>query len=211
MYQSTTADRVLTVVLHDVRTPLGVASGYLRLLEEGRFPTDDARARVIEKARQALGRIAQTCEDAAALTDEMASASTTLVTAQTLVDRVAAELGAHTGGGALQVERPVAGRIGITISTDLVAGAVAQVLRVAAGAEPPLVHGVDAHGSHLRFWTRRAAEPESDEGEWLPYDPWQRGGLTLPLACQRIALSGGQVWTTAARTTVAVTFPVESN
>ena len=60
----TDAERVLNLLIHDVRTPLGVAHGYLRLIREQRLTTPDDRERALVSTQQALGRISRLCEEA---------------------------------------------------------------------------------------------------------------------------------------------------
>ena len=60
------AEEVLAALLHDVRSPLGVAHGYVRMIREGRLPTDADRDRALEKTRDALGRMTELCNDATA-------------------------------------------------------------------------------------------------------------------------------------------------
>lgn len=59
-------ERVLNQLLHDLRTPLGVAHGYLRLLHEGRLPTEAERDRALTGTRNALGRMSDICSDVSA-------------------------------------------------------------------------------------------------------------------------------------------------
>jgi signal transduction histidine kinase len=60
----TDTERILQALLHDVRTPLGVAQGYLRLLREQRLETPEERERALSGASEALGRISRLCDEA---------------------------------------------------------------------------------------------------------------------------------------------------
>ena len=57
--------RALQDLLHDLRTPLGVASGFVQLLHEGRLDTPEARERAWARTTAALSRMAEICQDAA--------------------------------------------------------------------------------------------------------------------------------------------------
>jgi len=63
----TTIERALHVLIHDVRTPLGVAQGYLRMLREDRLGSPEERLRAITQAQQALDHVARLCPEAATL------------------------------------------------------------------------------------------------------------------------------------------------
>jgi hypothetical protein len=54
--------RQLHQLVHDVRGPLGIASGYLRLLQDGKIPDAADQRAAIAKALDALGRIDRLCE-----------------------------------------------------------------------------------------------------------------------------------------------------
>ncbi len=55
--------RVLNVLAHEIRTPLAVSQGYVKLMAEGRFTTTTEQATVLERTREALGKIATLCSD----------------------------------------------------------------------------------------------------------------------------------------------------
>ena len=52
----TDAERVLRILLHDLRTPIGVAQGYLRMMQDGRLTEAAETERAVAKALQALGQ-----------------------------------------------------------------------------------------------------------------------------------------------------------
>lgn len=55
--------RVLSVLAHEIRTPLAASLGYLRLMAEGHLTATDDVAAAIERTRQAMGKISTLCED----------------------------------------------------------------------------------------------------------------------------------------------------
>lgn len=55
--------QVLNTLAHEIRTPLAVSQGYLKLYAEGRLTTPDDQQRAIKQAREALGVIGVLCAD----------------------------------------------------------------------------------------------------------------------------------------------------
>lgn len=55
--------QVLNTLAHEIRTPLAVSQGYLKLYVDGRLTTPDAQQRALQQTREALGVIAVLCTD----------------------------------------------------------------------------------------------------------------------------------------------------
>ena len=55
--------QVLNTLAHEIRTPLAVSQGYLKLYLDGRFANEDDTRRAFEQTRQALGTLATLCVD----------------------------------------------------------------------------------------------------------------------------------------------------
>jgi hypothetical protein len=55
--------QVLNTLAHEIRTPLAVSQGYLKLFLDGRFTNADDARRAMEQTRQALGALATLCVD----------------------------------------------------------------------------------------------------------------------------------------------------
>lgn len=55
--------QVLNTVAHEIRTPLAVSQGYLKLYIDGRLTTPDDQQRALKRTRDALGVIATLCAD----------------------------------------------------------------------------------------------------------------------------------------------------
>jgi signal transduction histidine kinase len=55
--------QVLNTLAHEIRTPLAVSQGYLKLLVDGRITNADDARRAMEQTRQALGALATLCMD----------------------------------------------------------------------------------------------------------------------------------------------------
>jgi len=55
--------QVLNTLAHEIRSPLAVSQGYLKLLLDGRLTNADDTRRAFEQTRQALGALATMCVD----------------------------------------------------------------------------------------------------------------------------------------------------
>jgi signal transduction histidine kinase len=88
---STDDDRVLNRLLHDVRTPLGVAHGYLRMIRDQRLATPELRAKALEGVTNALSKMTRLCDEAAGrapMDDAPASARSADAFAARLAERL---------------------------------------------------------------------------------------------------------------------------
>jgi K+-sensing histidine kinase KdpD len=57
-------EKILGRLIHDLRTPLGVAMGYVRLIKDDRLASAEERDRALANTIEALGRIWRLCEEA---------------------------------------------------------------------------------------------------------------------------------------------------
>lgn len=55
--------QVLNALAHEIRTPLAVSQGYLKLFLDGRLKNEEDTRRAMEQTRQALGALATLCLD----------------------------------------------------------------------------------------------------------------------------------------------------
>lgn len=197
-------ERTLQVLIHDIRTPVGVAQGYLRLLREDRLPTPDDRQRAITQAQQALDRVSQLCSDAAALADDTAAAVSVTVPCEGFVGRVRQRLErepvdvtpAAIAAGAM---------LSVPANSDVLADAVSRVLLTAA--RPAARRAVAIGATATELWFTSGAAPLPLTGDTL--DPWTQPGFALPLACRAIADAGGRVWSGREPAGVGVALPLE--
>jgi hypothetical protein len=207
----TDAERVLAVLIHDVRTPLGVAHGYLRLVRTDKLPSPEDRDRALAGTQDALAKISRLCQDAGGFLEDPRPGAVR-ARARQLADRVAAVL-AERGVAVTDLEPPD-GSVNVGTSVDRAAEAIATVLSLRAGRTPGMVARIDGTTAALRF----ACGPATDgalraalDGDERPFDPWHpTQGLGVALAHRLITALGGQVWTSGNGLALALAMPMES-
>lgn len=208
----------MNLLIHDVRAPLSVAQGYLRLLQQNRLESEADRSRAITQTMDALGRITRLCEDAAAFLAESVSTDgpRQTVAVSTFAERVSAACAARCSP------------LTFTVESDKLSGAVrgTQLDRV---AESLAVILCAVRRSARNDSVRVSVHEEEKEARFLlgcdddraalmsrhpeTFDPWRGGhGIALPLACRIVAEAGGRIWTYAnGRGAVGVAFPEEAS
>jgi len=212
--------KALDLLIHDLRAPLSVAQGYLRLLHQNRLDSDAERQRALTQTMEALGRIGRLCEDAAAyvaLETAVEILPTSAVQAADFMEQVAAGCAA-LGGEGLTVSaepRPLIGSIrGPQI--DRVAQSLAVILCAVRRStrKGDVRVSVQEDQKEARFLLgceddRAALVSQTPEA----FDPWRGGhGIALPLACRIVTDAGGRIWTYAnVRGAVGVALPEEAS
>jgi hypothetical protein len=116
--------QVLNTLAHEIRTPLAVSQGYLKLYVDGRLTSPADQQRALQQAREALGVIAGLCA-------EMSKVSA-------LSEAAAAALPERLDAGALVTELQAASELGTPEWGDLPAGATS----VATNAPRELVRAL---------------------------------------------------------------------
>jgi hypothetical protein len=202
----TTVERALRVLIHDLRTPVGVAQGYLRLIQQDRLGTGEQRDRAFQKVQEALERVARLADDAFRLLDEPPPAQGVPVPSEHLVERVCARLPPTTVEVAITTVP--AGVVAVQPDVDGLATAIADVLL--SGGGPSARRSVTVGSTDGEIWFATGAvlsgRPEGD-----PLDPWRVPGLALPVACQTVGQSGGRLWSIPGHSGgVGVAFPFEA-
>ena len=207
------ADRVLSLLIHDLRTPLGVAHGYLRLIRADKLPTPADRDRALAGTQEALAKISRLCADASAFLDDTPPPAGR-ASALELVDRVAAVLDER--GIPLDEADEAAGAV--TVGTSLDRAAEAIVTLLASRAQKPLgaFARIAAGPAELRF----LCGPPSGNGTAIdtdgadgarPFDPWQSApSLPVVLAHRVVTGLGGRIWTLDGGRRIALALPLES-
>lgn len=209
--------KALNLLIHDLRAPLSVAQGYLRLMQQNRLEAEADRQRAMTQSMEALGRITRLCEEAAAFVAEPASTSGPIMTmrAAEFIDQVTDACAARCSPLTLATDSNLSGTMR-GAHLDLLVQSVAVVLcavRRSTRKEPVSV-SVRVEEKEARFLLGcdddRAAlvsgPPET-------FDPWRGGhGIALPLACRTITEAGGRIWTVAdGRGAVGIALPEEAS
>ena len=207
----TDAERVLAVLIHDVRTPLGVAHGYLRLIRTDKLPSPEDRDRALAGTQEALAKISRLCQDAGAFLEDPPPGAGR-ASARQLADKVAAVL-AERGVAVGSLELPD-GSVNVGTSVDRAADAIATLLSLRAGRTPGIVTRIDGTPAALRFACGPAAESAPGptlDGDERPFDPWLSSqGLGVALAHRLVTALGGRVWTARNGLALALAMPMES-
>jgi light-regulated signal transduction histidine kinase (bacteriophytochrome) len=207
----TDAERVLQVLIHDVRTPIGVAQGYVRLLQEQRLGTADEQERALARTMDALGRIARLCNDAS----EFLAIDGSPTNARAAATALAANVEARVSAWEFRVERTdidPAARVCVGADADRLAEAVGLLLatvRQGADAPPPALR-IDTTVSELRFVAAgNGHPPKVNDAPVTAFDAWKNRGLAVPLACRTVDRASGRV--SCAGPALVIAFPLEKS
>jgi signal transduction histidine kinase len=208
--------KALNLLIHDLRAPLSVAQGYLRLLQQNRLEAEADRQRAITQSMEALGRITRLCEEASAFVAEPSSTDgpVTAVSASRLIEQVTEACTARSSPLTIAAEQELSGTVRTTHLDRLVQSLAVVLCAVRRSTlKEPVRVSVLEEEKEARFLLGcdedRAAlvsgPPET-------FDPWRGGhGVALPLACRRITEAGGRIWTVAnGRGAVGIALPEEA-
>ena len=204
--------RAFNLFIHDLRAPLSVAHGYLRLLREQRLPSEEERERALTQTVDALGRISRLCADASSLVHsyEAGPPAGTRVPARMLADQVSQAIQDLLPASVSDI--PDASMLRLA-SLDSVAGAMAAIVTAVAGARPRPDNKVtiDAAAQELRVRLGAADEQQLlADGPRHAFDPWRGHGLAIPCACRTVERNGGMVWSVDGRQgVVGLALPLE--
>ena len=209
--------KALNLLIHDLRAPLSVAQGYLRLLQQNRLEAEVDRQRAMTQSMEALGRITRLCEEAAAFVAEPASTAGPIMTvrAADLVDQVTNACAAQCSPLTFIVEPELSGTMR-SAHLDRLAQSVAVVLcavRRSTRNEPVCVSVLEEE-KEARFLLGCVDDRAAlVSGSPQAFDPWRGGhGIALPLACRTITEAGGRIWTVAdGRGAVGIALPEEAS
>ncbi len=202
---ATTLPRVLALAVHELRTPVTVVAGYIRmLLREQGGPLSDKQRKMLEEADRSCGRIG-------ALVSEMSEFGK-LEARELGLARLSFDLSAlvvETAAGmddesrGVRVEARTAGRP-VTVTGDRVRIAAAiKALIHAAVRERSAAGVVVAECSIVDAWGVVAVSDEALLPEFArsareappEFDEWRGGmGLSLPLATRVVESQGGAIW-----------------
>ena len=209
---------ILHVLAHELRTPVGIAHGYVRLLLDDRLPSDTDRRRALEQMQKALGRLSTLSHETTALAEcyEQHPEQSHHVDAQTLIARI----------GDADYEWPVtvdgsavpAGNTVRSANPESLVRALISVVQATArelrGATCDVVgRVVDEHFEILAgpedMLPAMAAGPFAPEAGAVALE---RGGVGLALVHAAVVLDGhgAERWTmNGSRQTIGLRLPLE--
>jgi signal transduction histidine kinase len=208
---------VLHVLAHELRTPTGIAHGYLRMLVDDRLTDPADRQRALEQTQHAVARISELTHESTRLANwqEAEHAPLRSIDARTLVEDAVAALEIAPAPElriALDAPAPIA-----TVDGEALRGAVtalvvatARELRTRTCAVRVGVNGgsVDLLIGDAEHFDQLAQGPEAAGAGALALE---RGGLGLSLIFATAVLDTHRArhWTVAdSRTTVGVRLPL---
>jgi hypothetical protein len=195
----------LRVLAHELRSPTGVAHGYVRMLLDGRVPDTDRR-RVLEQVRDVLARITELsrqASEAAHWTDRAATGAAGPVDGHAVVDAAFATVRRSLRLDATNDIAPGASTIR-TIDSGALAGAVAALLDATLRERPGLSTKIIAALTPTRHIEVVAGASEvlsrlrsGPEGSGATPISVERGGLGLALVNAALVLDthGAVAWT----------------
>lgn len=202
--------RIISLAVHEMRTPASVVGGYLRmLLNDTTAPLDDRQRRMIAEADKACHRLVSLMaelSDVAKLDTGTAKLHTDrfdlfeLVRETTQQIREGDERGLVLDVQGLSTGAPVeADRSRLRMAIDVVTRAVMRE----QPASTVIVVRTDRTRDHGRPYARLVIAPAPDVDRAAassagPFDEHRGGlGLGLPLARRLIAMVGGRIWSPA--------------
>jgi signal transduction histidine kinase len=221
--------RLLSLAVHEFRTPVTVVAGYLRMLLKMRAGIGDQPRKLLEEAEKSCARLA-------ALIAELSELSN-LDAGHLALDRQDVDLfalveematGVHEGadrGVRLEVRRPERsarlaadrGHLGRAVHSLLTATLRERADPGVILATCALVRGEDGPIACVTVAPREGdGDPAAfSAAEWDPFDQWRGGlGFRLVLAREVIAAHGGTLFSgrgTRARAACAMTLPVKES
>jgi signal transduction histidine kinase len=197
--------KLLSLSAHELRSPLTVVAGYLRmLLKERAGPISDQQRRLLEEAEKSCGRLSELVAELSALSQLESGAAPfnrgTVNLQSVLADAIAAlpDLPEHTVTIALTVDDALLVQ-GDAVRLRTALSSILQALRRELVTSDQLVVRVDAReGTSLRITIGEPGRLESlrelDPSAMSPFDEWRGGnGLSLPAACRIVEAHGGRV------------------
>jgi hypothetical protein len=208
---------ILHVLAHELRTPVGIAHGYVRLLLDERLPSDADRKRALEQMQKALGRLTDLSHETTSLAAwyEQDREQQQCIDARVLIGCVADA--DYDWPVTVDTANLPDGVLVRTPDGDALARALIGLVRATArelrGTTCDVVAGVDA--AHFDMFV--GPEEKLEALRRGPTDPdagpvaLERGGLGLALVHAAIVLDAhaAECWTMGgSRQTVGVRLPL---
>ena len=212
---------VLHVLAHELRTPAGIAQGYLRMLMDDRLTDPADRRKAIEQAQKAIARVSELANEGsqlAAWVGRPQDAANDRIAARALIDRVVAGASNGVTLSAHVNLTPSAGEVA-TVDADALTNALVAVTKATARElrnKPCAIAARIADGAAIDMWigleeqfAALHAGPAAPDAQPLALE---RGGVGLSLVYAAAVLErhGATAWTVnGSRTTVGIRLPIE--
>ena len=199
MEQDRAAD-ILSLLSHELRGPLGVIRGYLRLLEQASPALTDAQQRAVAAALKASDRTAELLTQTSLLANvqrgTVVLARRTVALADVLTNAVAEA--SRTSGKGLTFEPRDLPPARIDVDPAVLSNALANLMTAVVRARPSDPAIAVTAARDVRDGTAgvatRVAPPETTQADPHAVDITRGGhGLDLPIACALIAAQGGSL------------------
>jgi hypothetical protein len=209
---------ILHVLAHELRTPVGIAHGYVRLLLEERLHQETDRRRALEQMQKALGRLSDLSHESTALAEWYEQDHTTAhpLLARTLIERVAEA--SYESPVTVETSNVPEGRAVLTSDAAALTRAVTGVVRATARELRGTTCDVTARVFNGSFEMLIGPEELLGALSAGPLAPdagpvaLERGGLGLALVHAAIVLDGhgAQRWTVnGSRQTLGLRLPLD--
>lgn len=184
-------DRVLDALLHDFRSPLAAATGYLRLIREKRIPPGADLERAIEQTQTALRNMSTLCARAEAWRLAPPPPRESVEPLPRACEEIVRLLGEQN----IPVEHDgLPENAGISLMSDWadVCPPLTAMLALVARPRPSTPAG-SVHLGHADSKLLIAVhKPEAKEPAMRStFDPWAYPGLVVALGCRTVERSGG--------------------
>jgi len=205
-------ERLMQLLMHDLRSPLGVAQGYVSLLNGQALSAED-RVRALRGVTDAIARISALVDDVATLlAPEQLEGRQGFVDASLLCERVSAEAG-RRGMHVASREVCDGAKVRVGTSVDLLSEAITVVLsppeRVRQAANGPISLGISRDEKELGFRVGRCSSVHPKPPEVVVFDPETIGTVEHLKAHWHISLLQGRVWREVGETRACgVTLPL---
>lgn len=218
--------RLLSLTVHELRTPITVVAGYIRmLLKETAGPVSDQQRRLLEEAQKSCARLSELVAQIGELSNlEAGTAALTMSPADvnTLVEQAIASLPALPDRDVrieFQAGPPATVRVDALRMRSAFAAILSALRREVIASDRLLVRTatIEAHGTPIILVAigesgEIDAIAEADPAARSRFDEWRGGsGLSLAIARRIIGQHGGGVFSPPGdgKAGALVTFPTE--